>query len=278
MSLIELCEKGDLEGVKAALQNGADVNSKDEYGCTGLILAVDSDYNSVVELLLNTPNIDVNWENDQGHCALHVAVINQNIEALKLLLNVPDIDVSSVDMNIVDNRGHSAVYLAVYSKNNEGLELLLNVPNINVNIVDNRGRSAVHVAMYSDNIEALKLLLGQPSLTALTLNQKDKYGVTPVMKAARWNRLEHLALLAADPRVDLDTTNKEGWSLEEVAWWVLLVAFSKLPSYTWTESFLHQMWNSFTFKHFSNPYLNQYLRDAESRKVVAEAKQRRQGK
>ena len=30
MSMVELCEKGDLEGVKAALKSGTDVNEKDD--------------------------------------------------------------------------------------------------------------------------------------------------------------------------------------------------------------------------------------------------------
>ena len=40
MSLIQFCKEGDLEGVKAALQRGANVNTKDEYGWTGLMRAV----------------------------------------------------------------------------------------------------------------------------------------------------------------------------------------------------------------------------------------------
>ena len=64
----------------------------------------------------------------------------------------------------------------------------------------------------------MKLLLGHPSMTALTLNQKAKYyDQTPVMQAVSLNRLKPLALLVADPRVDLDTTDNEGKSLEEVA-------------------------------------------------------------
>ena len=79
-------------------------------------------------------------------------------------------------------------------------------------------------AVYENNIEVLKLLLSHPSLTALTLNQKNKWdGATPVMLAVisnKWNNgiMEHLKLLVADPRVDLDTTDKEGRSLEEVAY------------------------------------------------------------
>ena len=180
MSLVELCEEGDLEGVKAALKRGVDVNTLNEYGRTGLMKAVINNHNVVVALLLNSPNIDVNQKNDKGTCALNFAPQWKNNDGLKLLLNVP-----SIDVNIVDKRGYSAVYQAV---------------------------------VYGDNIEGLKLVLSHPSLTSLTLNMKDNdYGDTPVMLAVVWNRLEHLEVLAADHRVDLDTTDKEGKSLEEVA-------------------------------------------------------------
>jgi len=160
MTLVQFCEKGDLEGVKVALKRGDDVNTKDIYGETGLMRAVRLKHNSVVALLLNTPN----WKSEDGWSALHSAV---NWE----------------------------------------------------------------------NIEGLKLLLSHPSITALTINQKDNYhGRTPVMLAVKQNRLKHLEVLAADPRVDLDTTDKKGRSLEKVA------------------------------------------RDPKTRKVLAEAKQRREEK
>jgi len=160
MTLVQFCEKGDLEGVKAALKRGDDVNTKDIYGETGLMRAVRLKHNSVVALLLNTPN----WKSEDGWSALHSAV---NWE----------------------------------------------------------------------NIDGLKLLLSHPSITALIINQKDNYhGRTPVMLAVKQNRLKHLEVLAADPRVDLDTTDKKGRSLEKVA------------------------------------------RDPKTRKVLAEAKQRREEK
>jgi len=243
MSLVEFCEMGDLEGVKAALQRGVDVNTRGKKCWTGLMEAVRNKHNSVVEILLKTPNIDVNFKNERDSCALHLAVEMKNNEALKLLLNAPKIDV-----NLKDNRGRCALHCAVSNHNNEALKLLLNVPNIDVNscsalqcavIVDNRealkllllsvpsldvnsvedcGQTALHLTIiYSyNNIEALRLLLSHPSLTAHTLNKKNKdKGDTPVMLAVRKNKFEHLALLAADPRVDLDTIDKEGRSLEE---------------------------------------------------------------
>ena len=245
MSLIEFCRSGDLGGVKAVLESGADVNTKDEYGDTGLIWAVRKNCNSVVAFLLRTPNIDVNWKGDDGWCALHLAVVLiRNTEMLKLMLKVPSIDVNcvnkygwgalywavqfdniealkllldipNIDVNIVTNSGWSAVYLAAFKNNIEALKLLLNVPNIDVNIVNNCGRSAVHAAVVDENIEVLKLLLSQPDLTIL--NHRDRYGgATPVMLAVQGNKLKALALLVADLRVNLDTNDKEGRSLEDV--------------------------------------------------------------
>ena len=225
MSLIELCQNGDLEGVKAALKRGVDVNTKGEGSQTGLMQAVKKNHNSVVALLLKTPNIDVNHKDDsEGCCALHRAVNIENNEVLKLLFAVPNIDV-----NIVSILGESALLHLVIDNNIEGLKLLLNVPDSDVNIVDNDCASAVHWAVYKDNIEALKLLLSHPSLTALTLNKRDtRYGFT-VMHTVMWNKLKHLALLTADLRIDLDTTDKEGKSLEEVARWLFLVGFLLTP-------------------------------------------------
>ena len=90
---------------------------------------------------------------------------------------------------------------------------------ININILDNTGRGAVFWAVKSDRIDLLKMLLGHKSLTALALNHKDSWGKTPVMRALIENGIEFRVLreLANDPRVDLDTTDKEGRSLEEVA-------------------------------------------------------------
>ena len=81
MTLVQFCKDGDLEGVKAALQSGADVNTKDECGWTGLMEAVARNYcdcdNSMVALLLSTPNIDVNLKDNNGRTGLMWAVSNR---------------------------------------------------------------------------------------------------------------------------------------------------------------------------------------------------------
>ena len=227
---VSLCSNGDLMGVKAALQNGANVNSwsdcvEDDW--TGLMEAVYYHHNSVVAFLLSEPNIDVNWKSDWGNCALFVAVARKNNEALKLLLEV------NVDVNLVDDCGRSVVHQAIICDNTEGLKQLVGVSSINVNILDRAHRSAVFWAVKEDRMEGLKLLLSHPNLTALTINHKDSQGNTPVMRAVIEGRSEHLRVLADDLRVDLDTTDEEGRSLEEVARWAFLefIRFIRGPSY-----------------------------------------------
>jgi len=199
--------------VKAALQRGDDVNTKDEYGKTELIYAVIYQHNSVLTLLLNTPNIDVNLKSgrDEGLCALHWAVNESNNEAVKLLLNVPNIDV-----NIVNNSGESALHEAVKRHNNEGLKLLLDVPTIDVNLVNFDGKSAVHHAVCENNIEVLKLLLNVPNID---VNIVDNNGCSAVHAAVeRKTRdyrecyeedIEGLKLLLSHPSLTALTLNQK---------------------------------------------------------------------
>ena len=81
--------------------------------------------------------------------------------------------------------------------------------------------------MSYNNTKGLKLLLSHPTLITLTLNQKYN-DVTPVMAAVMKNRLEQLVLLVSDPRVNLETTDREGRSLEEVARWLFSSCILKI--------------------------------------------------
>merc|ERR1712126_630331 len=194
------------------------LNQKDKnFGATPVMWAVRSGELEQLALLAADPRVDLDTivVDDDSWSMLHWAVRNDTIEAVKLLLNI-----SRLDVNIVNNIGQTAWHRALIDNNIEAFKLLLNVSNIDVNVVDSRGQTALHWAV-TRSIEALRLLLSHPSLTALTLNQKDKSdGATPVMLALKYyecgrTRLEHLAVLVADPRVDLDTTDKDGRSLEK---------------------------------------------------------------
>ena len=58
--LWQLCRDGKLAELRAALARGEDVNSKNSYGRTAMMHAVEIKHNSIVKLLLDQPAVDVN--------------------------------------------------------------------------------------------------------------------------------------------------------------------------------------------------------------------------
>ena len=95
------------------------------------------------------------------------------------------------------------------------VKLLLEQSTVDLNCTDSKGWTALQHAAYSDNVEGVRLLLADPRLT--TANHKSDSDGTPVMQAMLYECKEALCELVAHPSVDLDTTDGEGKSLEELA-------------------------------------------------------------
>ncbi len=70
----------DYNETKAALELGADINSRSEFGNTALILATDRRNLEIVKLLLSHPEIDIVAANQFGDTALKVAERNGDEE------------------------------------------------------------------------------------------------------------------------------------------------------------------------------------------------------
>ena len=156
---------GNVEIVKALLDNGVDVNTKDEDGNTALRVAVCNFirhyddkkatekiiliYNLVKELL-NAPGIDVNIKEDKT--VLHLAAENGNVEIVKALLNAPGIDV-----NIKGLLGRTALSDAAYRGKTDIVQLLID-NKADVNIKDLWGKTALMYAKEKGYTEIEKLL------------------------------------------------------------------------------------------------------------------------
>ena len=68
------CERGDIEGVKRHLADGADVNAKNDFGSTPLIAAALKGHKEIAELLISE-GADVNAKNDRGQTPLDWAEV-----------------------------------------------------------------------------------------------------------------------------------------------------------------------------------------------------------
>ena len=89
---VALCRYGNVRGVRTSVERGADVNSVDSDGYSGLMRAVRHSHNPVATFLLKQPATYVSRKNSWGRTALHYAVVGNNPAGLSLLLAHPTAD------------------------------------------------------------------------------------------------------------------------------------------------------------------------------------------
>lgn len=81
---VKAASEGDLEGIRLAIERGADVNGVSG-GQTALMAACAGGRYRAVRVLLRSPSIEVNRKTDDGRCALLVAMQVASNDILKLL-------------------------------------------------------------------------------------------------------------------------------------------------------------------------------------------------
>jgi hypothetical protein len=85
--LIDFVKNNQLESVRQALQEGADVNQQaKEVSSTALHYAAFNGYTDIVELLLQH-DAEVNIQNKNGNTPLHLAALSNSIDVIVLLLS-----------------------------------------------------------------------------------------------------------------------------------------------------------------------------------------------
>ena len=115
--IFEYIYENDIKSVENYINSGHDLNIKNEYGYTALILASKNNKIEIAKLLLSA-SADINKQNNNGYTALIFAAYYNNVKIVKLLLN------AGADINKQNIYGNTALIIA--SKNNrELIELLL---------------------------------------------------------------------------------------------------------------------------------------------------------
>jgi ankyrin repeat protein len=134
-------------GVTQLLRDYPDiVNAKGSDGNTALIEAAKGDDLRSLVVLLLAAGADVNAKNDYGWTALMMAVFHDHVENAKLLLE------AGADVNAKNNRGLTALMMAAqyFHDHVENAELLLEA-GADVNVKNNRGQTALMIANNNDN-------------------------------------------------------------------------------------------------------------------------------
>ena len=140
--LWQLCAKGDIVGVRAALARGEDVNSRDADDNTGLMYAISRGHNEIVKFLVEQPTVDLNCTSREGNTALHIAADVDNVEAVRMLL-------ADVRLNIANHKnsvGETPVMFAMAGHPLNALRELVAHPSIDLDTKDQLGKGLEEVA------------------------------------------------------------------------------------------------------------------------------------
>lgn len=170
-------ESTTLEGIQKLIQEGADVNYKDEYGDSALIKSAEGvdektfnefkkdgiftiipDYNSyiqkrldIIDLLLKN-GADINTQNAYGQNLLSIAIQCNQPTVLEHLLK------KGIDVNAVNKAGVTALMKAASSAEDTKMIKLLLQYGADKTLKDNKGKTASQYAIFNLNQEVQDLL------------------------------------------------------------------------------------------------------------------------
>ncbi|WP_265045438.1 MULTISPECIES: ankyrin repeat domain-containing protein [unclassified Wolbachia] len=167
--LCKAARRGCTKTIRALIDNGADVNEKDNHECTPLHLACENGQTEVVNLLLKREDIDVNAISKDGYTPLHLATEKGYIEIVKTLIE------AGANVDAIDRDGRTSLHLAIQYGCKETVKTLIGA-GANVNALDKDKRTPLHIATQFCRKEIVKILVEARA----NVNAADKYGCTPL--------------------------------------------------------------------------------------------------
>jgi ankyrin repeat protein len=199
--LIEAVEKGDESAITSLLANGADVGTRDQWGCTLLAIASRAGRHRLVELLLEN-GADVQATCRSGETSLHVAAGGGHLDIVRTLLKRR----AAVDIRIGSTRLTPFLVAAAAGSVPVMKELLSAGANRDVTAWD--FSSALYQAAAKGRLEAVQFLLGEGYSPDA---RGERYrGTTALMSSISLNGSEALAVTAALVRAGADVNTRNG--------------------------------------------------------------------
>jgi ankyrin repeat protein len=206
---------GNLEEVKALLDQGANVNAADKTGTTALMLAAKQGNSDIVNTLL-AKGANINATDNYGRTALKVAAkstyseIENTLKVRKataeLMLAVKNGDLNKVntlladrvaDVNVADKTGTTALMLAAKQGNSDIVNALLD-RGANIDAADYRGRTALQLAVlfkHPSVVSALLGNLGRESSEKISIEEKKNH--IPLNERFYLERIDNSQMLLA---------------------------------------------------------------------------------
>lgn len=176
--LYQAIDKGKINAVKILLENGAEVNSRDDNGITPLIFSfIDDNRYDIIEELIDY-GAEIEAEDDKERTALsYAASYDEEIEKFDLLFK------NGADINKSDKQGRTPLFYAVKENDLLVIRYLIEKGAI-VNLTDGYGRTPLFYAVkYREDPVFTSVLINNGA----DLARRSYQGKTAMIYAVRYN-------------------------------------------------------------------------------------------
>ena len=181
--LLEACKDGNTERTELLIEQGVDVNSKDNNGKTALINASYGGHTGCIKMLIER-DVYLNAKDIFGKTALMYASYKGHVGAIEMLI------ANGADVNAKSVHDKTALMEAAGSGHVECVAMLLD-SGANVNAKDDYGMTALIEASYKGSISCVNKLLESDA----NINAKTKDGMTARKFAIKYGYNEIANLL-----------------------------------------------------------------------------------
>lgn len=164
-ALHHTARNGNYTLCNSIIENGADVNLKDNFGSTALHMATKAHNKDVCDLLISK-DAEVNAKDNDGFSPLHIAAMAGHSEFCGLLLKY------GAEVNLIDGKGSSPLHIAAQHGNSGVCEILFKY-GANPNSINNENMSPLHIAAQNGNNEVCMILL-KYGANAKAINKEKK--------------------------------------------------------------------------------------------------------
>ena len=196
-ALIKATEVGNYNNVQRLLDDGANIEAKNEYGNTVLISAISNSRFDIAELLIKR-GANVNVAGTHGYTALIHAAARNRIDIVKLLMN------NGANIDIATNDGYTALILAASNGHIDIAQFLIN-NGANIDIATNDGYTALIKAASNGHIDIVQLLINNGANIDIAEND----GYTALIKAPSNGHIDIVQLLI-DNGANINAVEKFG--------------------------------------------------------------------
>ncbi|GBO23214.1 Ankyrin-2 [Araneus ventricosus] len=183
--------------INFCLQNGCNVNARDEYGSTALHLATLNNHQDIVTFLLEN-GADIDAKNDDGNSALWYAASNNGKETVRILINKQ----SEIVQSLANDR-NKALSSAVAAGNDDIVDILFKKTEFDV-ISLQQNYNFLHRASHYGHRKVAEILLEKGFEIDARWNNR-----TPLHYAAIYNHCEITRFLISK-RANVNAQDGEG--------------------------------------------------------------------